>query len=156
MNQTTVKIAYIQAGWHKEIVEQAYKSFAQNLKQGGINENQIDVFNVPGSLEIPLQAQYLAKSGNYDLIVACGLIVNGGIYRHEFVAATVIDGMMRVQLDTGVPILSVVLTPQNFHESDEHKKFFFDHFTVKGKEAANAALLTLKNIGAFKSQKKAA
>ncbi len=156
MNQTTKKIAYIQAGWHKDIVEQAYASFAKNLKEGGINENQIDLFNVPGSLEIPLQAQCLAKTGQYDLIVACGLIVNGGIYRHEFVTTAVIDGMMRVQLDTGVPILSVVLTPQNFHESDEHKKFFFEHFTVKGKEAANAALMTLKNMDAFKNMKKAA
>lgn len=156
MNQTTVKIAYIQAGWNKDIVEQAYHSFVKHIAEGGIQQNQIDVFNVPGSLEIPLQAQYLARSNQYDLIVACGMIVNGGIYRHEFVSTAVIDGMMRVQLDTGVPILSVVLTPQNFHESGEHHKFFFDHFTIKGKEAANAALMTLKNIAAFKDQKKAA
>lgn len=156
MNQTTPKIAYIQAGWHKDIVEQAYGAFAKQIKKGGIHENQIDVYDVPGSLEIPLQAQYLAQTGEYDVIVACGLIVNGGIYRHEFVAATVIDAMMRVQLDTGVPVLSVVLTPQNFHDSEEHHKFFFDHFTVKGREAADAALMTLKNMAAFKKQKKAA
>lgn len=156
MNQTTKKIAYIQAGWHKEIVEQAYGAFVENLKAGNISENQIDVYNVPGSLEIPLQAQYLANSGKYDLIVACGLIVNGGIYRHEFVNTAVIDGMMRVQLDTGVPILSVVLTPQNFHDSEEHKKFFFDHFKIKGKEAARAAIMTLANMDAFKDIKKVA
>lgn len=156
MNQSTKKIAYIQAGWHKEIVEQAYRSFSQSLKDGGINENQIDVYNVPGSLEIPLQAQYLARSGQYDIIVCCGLIVNGGIYRHEFVTTAVIDGMMRVMLDTGVPVLSVVLTPQNFHESEEHQNFFFNHFLVKGKEAASAALMTLKNMEQFQDLKKAA
>ena len=43
---------------------------------------------------------------------------------------------MRVQLDTKVPVISAVLTPQNFHEHDEHKKFFYDHFVVKGAEAA--------------------
>lgn len=156
MNQSSKKIAYIQAGWHKEIVEQAYGAFAQHIQEGGINKNQIEVFDVPGSLEIPLQAQYLARTGDYDLIVACGLIVNGGIYRHEFVAGTVIDAMMRVQLDTGVPVLSVVLTPQNFHESDEHQKFFHEHFKVKGKEAAQAALMTLQNMDALQTQKKAA
>ena len=37
----------------------------------------------------------------------------------------------------GVPVLSVVLPPQNFHESDEHRQFFLEHFKVKGREAAN-------------------
>jgi 6,7-dimethyl-8-ribityllumazine synthase len=54
-----------------------------------------------------LLALKLARSGRYDAIVACGLVVNGGIYRHEFVGAAVIDALMRVQLDTEVPVLCV-------------------------------------------------
>ena len=61
-----------------------------------------------------LQAKLLAKTGRYAVIVAAGLIVNGGIYRHEFVAATVIDALMQVQLDTDIPIISLVLTPRIF------------------------------------------
>ena len=68
------------------------------------------------------------------------------MYRHEFVAETVISGLMRVQLDTKVPVISAVLTPQNFHEHDEHKKFFYDHFVVKGAEAAVACVATVDNI----------
>ena len=49
-----------------------------------------------------------------------------------------ISGLVRVRLDTRVPVISDVLTPQNFHEHDEHKKFFYDHFVVKGAEAAAA------------------
>ena len=93
----------------------------------------------------------LAKTGKYSIIVATGLIVNGGIYRHEFVTTAVIDGIMRVMLDTEVPILSVILTPQNFHEHEEHHKFFFEHFKVKGREAASACLKTLENMKALKS-----
>jgi 6,7-dimethyl-8-ribityllumazine synthase len=81
----------------------------------------------------------LAESGRYVAIVAAGFVVNGGIYRHEFVADAVIQGLMRVQLDTKVPVISAVLTPQNFLEHGEHRKFFHDHFVVKGAEAAACA-----------------
>ena len=110
-------------------------------------KSPIDFFDVPGSLEIPLHALLLAESGRYAAIVAAGFVVNGGIYRHEFVAEAVISGLMRVQLDTKVPVISAVLTPQNFHEHDEHKKFFYDHFVVKGAEAATACAATVNKVG---------
>jgi 6,7-dimethyl-8-ribityllumazine synthase len=150
------RVAFIQAGWHKDITDQGKKTFIEDMARAGFPEKNIDLYETPGSLEIPLQAQLLAKSGKYDAIVCTGLIVNGGIYRHEFVTAAVIDGIMRVSLDTEVPVLSVILTPQNFHEHAEHNKFFFEHFKVKGREAAAACLATLANMRALKSVKKAA
>ena len=75
---------------------------------------------VPGSFEIPLHAQRLAGIGRYAAIVGAGFVVDGGIYRHEFVAEAVINGLMRVQLDTDTPVISMVLTPHHFHEHDEH------------------------------------
>ena len=147
---TDIRVAYIEACWHHDIVERARHSFAKKLATRGITEKQIDLFQVPGSLEIPLQTKLLAESGDYDIIVACGLVVDGGIYRHDFVASTVIDAMMRVQLDTNVPVLSVVLTPKEFHESKEHHDFFYDHFVKKGEEAGNACLMTLANIQRLK------
>ena len=99
--------------------------------------------------KIPFQAKLLAQTGKYDILVAAGFIVDGGIYRHEFVSQTVLDALMHVQLETEVPILSVVLTPQRFHESEEHKAFFLDHFRIKGSEAAEACVQTLENVGQF-------
>ncbi len=144
--RSTGRIAFIQACWHREIVDQSRDSFLAEMARRGVSRDRTELFEVPGSLEIPLQAQRLAKTGRYAVIVAAGLVVNGGIYRHDFVAASVIDGMMRVQLDTGVPILSVVLTPHNFHDSAEHQGFFFEHFKVKGAEAAEACAKTLENL----------
>ena len=46
-------------------------------------------------------------------------------------------------MDADVPVLSVVLTPHHFHESAEHKRFFLDHFEVKGREAADACVQVL-------------
>jgi len=51
---------------------------------------------------------------------------------------------MQVQMESDVPVLSAVLTPHNFHDSEEHRRFFFDHFKVKGAEAARACLALLK------------
>jgi len=162
MNQTlnllpnNQKIAVIQSNWHGDIVGEAVKSFTEDMIKVGISEQQIDIYDVSGVLEIPLQAKKLAETGDYAIIECCGLVVNGGMYRHDFVAATVIDGMMRVQLDTGVPVLSSVLTPQNFHEHEEHHKFFFDHFKIKGQEAAQACIKTLENMAQFVALKEAA
>jgi 6,7-dimethyl-8-ribityllumazine synthase len=150
-NQSARRIAFVQACWHKEIVDRCRASFTAEIAKHGFGEAEVDFFEVPGSLEIPLHALLLAESGRYAAIVAAGFVVNGGIYRHEFVADAVISGLMRVQLDTKVPVISAVLTPQNFHEHDEHKKFFHDHFVVKGAEAAAACAATIDKIGRLRS-----
>ena len=139
------RLVFVQAGWHQDIVEQSQFSFLQNMRDAGMKEDEIDLVEVPGSLEIPLQCQSLARSGKYQVIVAAGFIVDGGIYRHDFVSATVLDGMMQVQLQTGIPILSIVLTPHNFDGQAEHQLFFRKHFKVKGEETAQACLQVLAN-----------
>ena len=87
-----------------------------------------------------------AIAGEVSAVDAAGLIVDGGIYRHDFVARTVLDALMQVQLETEIPILSVVLTPHHFHEHEVHSRFFHEHFKVKGAEAAAACVKTLHNL----------
>ncbi|MEB0162720.1 6,7-dimethyl-8-ribityllumazine synthase, partial [Glaciimonas sp. CA11.2] len=116
----------------------------------GYEESSLDFFEVAGAFEIPLHAKVLANSGNYAAVVAAGLVVDGGIYRHEFVAEAVISGLMQVQLETGVPVLSAVLTPHHFHSGEEHQKFFFDHFLVKGAEVARACASTISGLRALR------
>ena len=140
------RVALISSSWHRDIVDKACKSILGEFERCGLPPGQLDQFEVPGAFEIPLHAMKLAQTGRYDAIVACGLIVNGGIYRHEFVAAAVIDGLMRVQLESGIPVLSAVLTPRDFHEHDDHHRFFSDHFTKKGIEVARACLETITSL----------
>jgi len=109
-----------------------------------IPADHVDVFDVPGAFELPLMAQELAKSGQYSAIACAAFVVDGGIYRHDFVAQSVVDGLMRVGLDTGVPVLSVSLTPHNYQETDHHNAIFRAHFLEKGREAAVAALSILE------------
>ncbi len=138
------KIAFIRAHWHFDIVDQARIGFLNEIKAHSIFEENVEIFDVPGAYEIPLLAKRLAKTGNYDVIVAAALVVDGGIYAHQFVAGAVVSALMQVQLEAEVPILSVVLTPQTFDESPQRQKFFFDHFVSKGKQAAQACVMVLQ------------
>jgi 6,7-dimethyl-8-ribityllumazine synthase len=140
------RIAFVQSCWHRDIVDQSRDAFLEAIKLAGFQRQQIDCFEVPGAFEIPLHAKLLAKSGRYAAVVAAGFVVDGGIYRHEFVAASVIDGLMSVQLETEIPVISLVLTPQQFHEHDEHREFFRNHFVVKGAEAARACAATIAGV----------
>lgn len=131
---THTRYAFVKANWHSDIVEQALVGFRENLPDA-----QIDVFDVPGAFELPLMAQELAQCGRYSAIVAAALVVDGGIYRHDFVAQAVVSGLMQTSLSTGVPVLSVSLTPHHFQETEHHISVFRQHFVQKGREAADAA-----------------
>lgn len=140
------RIAVISASWHTDVVHQARDSVHAELQAQGVPAANIQHFNVPGAFEIPLLAKKLVQSGRFDAVIACALIVNGGIYRHEFVTTAVIDGLMRVQLDSEVPVFSAVLTPRDFHEHGDHVEFFRQHFVKKGVEVSRACLAALEQL----------
>lgn len=135
------RVAIVSASWHAELVARCRDAAVAGLQAAG--PARITDFTVPGAFEIPLHAMKLARSGQFDAVLACALVVDGGIYRHDFVAQAVIDGLMRVQLDTGVPVFSAVLTPLAFHEHAVHHAFFDQHLVAKGGELAQACLSTL-------------
>ena len=135
----SLRFAFIKAGWHADIVDQALAGFKARLTECD-SPAQVEVFDVPGAFEMPLLAQKLAETGEYAAIAAAALVVDGGIYRHDFVAQAVVSGLMEASLKTGVPVLSVSLTPHNFQPCDDHVGFYTEHFVRKGREAADAAM----------------
>ncbi len=151
MNSSTNRIAFIHACWHKDIVDRCKDSFIKQISENANGPGtEVEVFEVAGAFEIPLHAKVLARSGKYDAIVAAGFIIDGGIYRHEYVAQAVISGLMQVQLETNTPVFSVVLTPHHFHNNEDHAQFYHEHFVKKGVEVANACtdtVLKLKALG---------
>ena len=145
------RVAFVQARWHADIVDQCRRSFIDEIGRLTAGGAEVEVFDVPGAFEIPLLARDLAKSGRYTAIVGAAFVVDGGIYRHEFVAQAVVNGLMQAQMDTDVPVLSAVLTPHHFHETEVHRTFFLDHFKVKGREAAEACIAILGTRKALSS-----
>ena len=137
MTHKTPRIAFIKARWHSDVVDRAHEGFLAEQRRL-IPGAQVVAFDVPGAFEMPLLAKKLAQTGKYDAVVAAALVVDGGIYRHDFVAAAVVNGLMTVGLDTGVPCFSVSLTPHNYQETELLTGFYRDHFVQKGAEAAQA------------------
>ncbi|MFI7481498.1 6,7-dimethyl-8-ribityllumazine synthase [Kocuria sp. M1R5S2] len=140
------RVAIVAARWHSDIVDRAVDSCEARLKDLGITD--VEVHQVPGAFEIPLLVRRLARSGRFAGIATAALVVDGGIYRHEFVANSVVDALMRVQLETDVPVFSGVLTPHHFHEHAEHQGQFSRHFVTKGEELAQAVSSTLEALAA--------
>ena len=143
----TTRLAFVQARWHADIVDECRRAFVDEIGRSAGRSTgpsvAVDVFDVPGAFEIPLQARTLAKTGRYAAIVGCAFVVDGGIYRHDFVAAAVVAGLMQAQMEADVPVLSAVLTPHQFHESEAERQFFLEHFRIKGREVAEACLSVL-------------
>ena len=87
---THTRYAFIKANWHSDIVDRALDGFLELIPA-----DQVDVFDVPGAFEMPLLARELAKTGQYAAVACAAFVVDGGIYRHDFVAQAVVDGLMR-------------------------------------------------------------
>src|SRR5882762_3712924 len=141
-------IAYVQASWHTDITDHCRTAFMAELAKHGYATGDVELFSVPGSLGIPLMAKKLAKTGKYAAVCASGFVVDGGIYRHEFVAQAVLQGIVQTSLETEVPVLSAVLTPHHFHEHAVHQDFFRAHMATKGRELAEACLAIIENLAA--------
>jgi 6,7-dimethyl-8-ribityllumazine synthase len=141
------RVAFVQSAWHRDVIEQCRLAFLAEIEQRGIERARIDLFEVPGSFEIPLHVQLLAKTRRYTAIIAAGLVVDD-----EYIAETVIRALMDVQLRTEVPVFSAVVTPQQFHETAAHFDFFRKHFATKGVEVAEACANTLLSLERLRGQ----
>jgi 6,7-dimethyl-8-ribityllumazine synthase len=144
------RVAFVQSAWHRDIVEQCRLSFLTEIEARHIQPAQIDLFEVPGSFEIPLHVQILAKTRRYTAIVAAGLVVDSGV--RSYVADTVIKALMDVQLRTEVPVFSAVVTPQHFDAATADAEFFRRHFAARGVEVAAACANTLLSLERLRGQ----
>jgi 6,7-dimethyl-8-ribityllumazine synthase len=144
------RVAFVQSAWHRDAVAGCFEAFRREIVARGIVEAQVDLFEVPGSFEIPLHVQLLAKTRRYTAIVAAGLVVDDGLT--GFVAETVIKALMEVQLRTEVPVFSAVATPQGLERGEPQSERFKLHFAAKGAEVAHACADTLLSLERLRGQ----
>lgn len=92
---------------------------------------------VPGAYEIPLAAQRMAASGDYDAVICLGAVIRGATSHYDFVAGQVASGVTRAALDTGVPVLFGVITTETIEQAIERAGTKAGN---KGAEAAASAI----------------
>lgn len=131
------RFAIIASRWNARIVDALVAGARQSLAGNGVAEAAIDVVRVPGAWEIPAAAAKLALTGKHVAIIALGCVVRGDTRHYEHVADRCAEGLMRVQLDSGIPVLNGVLAVEDV--VDAEKRAGGSHGN-KGEEAALAAI----------------
>jgi 6,7-dimethyl-8-ribityllumazine synthase len=98
-------------------VDALLESARATLRAHGVAEAVIDVVRVPGAWELPVAARMLALAGRHAAIIALGCVVRGDTRHYEQVADGASEGLMRVALDTGVPVVNGVLAVERFEDA---------------------------------------
>lgn len=108
-NFNNIKIAIVKSLFRKEVSDNLEKNCLVTFNKEGLKRSQIDIFQVPGSLEIPLLVKKLAKKGIYSAIITFGAIVKGDTYHFEQIANECARGCMEVSLQYEIPVIFEVL-----------------------------------------------
>lgn len=143
LNKINRRIAIVSGNFRREVSYNLEKNCLATLKGKGIKEDQIDIFRVPGSLEIPLIAKKLAKKGIYSAIITFGAIVKGDTYHFEQIANECARGCMEVSLQYEIPVIFEVLAVYNLKDALIRAK------RIKENKGVEAALTALEMIGIF-------
>ncbi len=106
---TGLRFAVLAATWNEHIVERLVDAALDVLRHRGAADADVEVRWVPGSYELPVAAKWAAESGRFDAVLAYGCVIKGETEHFRLVAEAASQGLMRVALDTGVPVLNGVL-----------------------------------------------
>ena len=131
------RFVIIASRWNARITDVLVAGARQSLAGNGVADDAVDVIRVPGAWEIPLAAARIAASGQYAAILALGCVIRGDTRHYEHVADRCAEGLMRAQLDFGVPVLNGVLAVERAEDAEARAGGSHGN---KGEEAALAAL----------------
>ena len=131
------RFAIIASRWNPRITDALVAAARDTFVGNGVAETAIDVVRVPGAWELPMAARELAVAGRHAAIVALGCVVRGDTRHYEQVADGTSEGLMRVALDTGVPVANGVLAVERFEDASARAGGSHGN---KGEEAALVAI----------------
>jgi 6,7-dimethyl-8-ribityllumazine synthase len=131
------RYAIVAARWHGELVDRLVQGASETLRRHGAGRDQIDLFRVPGSFELPLPCQRLACSGRYVAVLALGVVIQGETSHHDYINLGVSQGLMQAGLSSGVPVLFGLLTCHTMEQAWDRAG---GRVGNKGEEAALAAI----------------
>lgn len=137
------RIGIVAARFNSALVDALVERATATLMAAGVAPDAIQTIRVPGSHETPWAAQQLAASGRFDAVIALGVLIAGDTNHHEMVGDAVAHALMRVSLDTRVPVINGVIVVNNLAQAEARTTGSIN----RGAEFAAAALemATLKN-----------
>ena len=127
------------------VVETLLNGALDTLKRHGVSDSNITIVRVPGAWELPLIAQKLAESNQYDAIIALGAVIRGGTPHFDYVAGECAKGLGVVSLDSGLPVSFGVLTVDSIEQAIERSG------TKAGNKGADAAMTAIEMVSLLKA-----
>ena len=131
-------IAIVVSRFNHDITEKLLTGAVERLQELGFAKDQITAAWVPGAVEIPLAAQRMARTDNYEAIICLGAVIYGETRHFDFVCKQVSEGCQQVALAQDIPVIFGVLTTQNREQANDRVGGKKGHM---GRESANAAEL---------------
>src|SRR5436190_5865067 len=117
MNSGHGRFAVVRATFYEDLAQSLTAGAVKGFKEEGIEEGDVDVFDVPGAFELPLAAKTCADSGNYAGIACLGAVIRGETDHYDWVCSAAALGIELVQVETGVPCAFGVLTVDNLEQA---------------------------------------
>jgi len=131
------RFAIVVSRFNEEITEGLLQGARERLAEASVPDDDVTIIRVPGAFEIPIVAQRLGESGEYDAIVCLGCLIKGDTMHFEYIAEAASHGIMQAASATGVPMAFGVLTTLTEAQAVERSRSGPGN---KGREAAAAAL----------------
>ncbi len=133
----TDRFAIVTARWNEDITSKLLEAAIETLTTQGALQENIHAVWVPGSFELPMAAQKLVRSNRYAAVICLGAVIQGETQHHDYINHAVAQGIARVSLESGVPVLFGVLTCDNMDQARDRAGGKAGN---KGSEAAVAAI----------------
>jgi len=137
------KFGIVASRFNEFITNKLLEGALDALKRHGAKDEEIEVAWVPGSFEIPYATQRMAKSKKYDAIICIGAVIRGSTPHFEYIAAEVTKGIAQVSLQTGVPVIYGVITPDTLEQAIERAG------TKAGNKGFQAAMSAIEIVNLF-------
>jgi 6,7-dimethyl-8-ribityllumazine synthase len=134
---TGLRFGIVVSRWNAFITERLLEGALDTLQRHGADTEAVDVARVPGSFEVPLAAQRMAKSGRYDAVICLGCLIRGATPHFDYIAGDAAGGIGQAALGSGVPVLFGILTTDTIEQAIERAGTKAGN---KGAEAAGAAI----------------
>lgn len=132
--------------FNQAITDKLLEGACARLAQANIFKENITIISVPGAIEIPLTAQLLAKTKQYDAIICLGAVIRGETSHYDYVCQQVSYGCQKIMLAFDLPIIFGVLTTENELQAEERVGGKHGHKGVEAAEAALAMVNVLEKI----------
>jgi len=140
-----LKFGLVVSRFNEFLTKKLLEGAQDALLRHGVSQDDIEIAWVPGSFEIPLIAKKLAQTKRYDAVICLGAVIRGGTPHFEYIAAEVSKGIAKVSLDTGLPVIYGVITPDTLEQAIERAG------TKRGNKGFEAAMSAIEMANLVKS-----